>query len=86
MLNVKRALNDMCDILIIDSSPVTAVVDPVILSHIVDGVVLVVESKFNEEANVMQTVTRRSRYRLDNGELLINSISQNLVMVIIIIQ
>jgi capsular exopolysaccharide synthesis family protein len=58
MLNVKRALNDMCDILIIDSSPVTAVADPVILSHLVDGVVLVVEANSTKKPIVMQTVTR----------------------------
>jgi polysaccharide biosynthesis transport protein len=58
MDNVVAQLHDLCDILIIDSPPVTAVADPIILSHLADGVILVVEANSTKKPIVMQAVVR----------------------------
>lgn len=55
---VVRDLKTQYDIIIFDSPPVTAVADPMILSPLADGVVLVVEANQTRKPVVMQAITR----------------------------
>ena len=53
-----KRLEEEYDIVIIDSPPATAVADPMILSPLADGVVLVVEANQTRKPVVMQAITR----------------------------
>jgi len=58
MQDVVKELQKEYDIVIIDSPPVTAVADPLILSPFADGVILVVEANQTRKPIVMQAITR----------------------------
>jgi capsular exopolysaccharide synthesis family protein len=56
MLNLLATLGSEYDRIIIDSPPVTAVTDPVVLSQIVDGVVIVVQANSTERIIVRRAI------------------------------
>jgi capsular exopolysaccharide synthesis family protein len=58
LLDVVKELQTQYDIVIFDSPPVTAVADPMILSPLADGVILVVEANQTRKPIVMQAITR----------------------------
>ena len=58
MTAVPKKLQEEYDIVIIDSPPATAVADPMILSPLADGVVLVVEANQTKKPIVMQAILR----------------------------
>jgi len=58
MREILDELAETYDIIIIDSPPATAVVDPMILSPLTDGVMLVVEANQTRKPVVMQAITR----------------------------
>ena len=57
MKNIRNIVGDY-DVVIIDSPPVNAVSDPMVLSPLVDGVVLVVEANETKRPVVRQAITR----------------------------
>ena len=58
MRQIKERLSEQYDVIVIDSPPATAVADPMILSPMADGVILVVEANQTRKPVVMQAVTR----------------------------
>jgi capsular exopolysaccharide synthesis family protein len=58
MRQIKEQLSGHYDVIVIDSPPATAVADPMILSPMSDGVILVVEANQTRKPVVMQAVTR----------------------------
>lgn len=58
LLEVTKQLQEEYDIVIFDTPPVTAVADPMILSPMADGVILVVEANQTRKPVVMQAITR----------------------------
>ena len=58
LTEITKQLQQEYDIVIFDTPPVTAVADPMILSPMADGVILVVEANQTRKPVVMQAITR----------------------------
>lgn len=61
MSKTVQALSEVCDVLIVDLPPVTAVSDALIVSKLVDGMVLVVRQNFCERW-ALETTVRQLRF------------------------
>jgi non-specific protein-tyrosine kinase len=74
MREILGAVLDECDVAIIDTPPVLAVTDAVVLSHLVDGVLLVIKPGKTQEAAFRQAVEQLSQPGINLLGVVINSV------------
>ena len=74
MVRTLDALNASYDFVIIDSSPIGAVADPLILSRFVDGVLMVIESNKTNRDHVLQCRSRLSEVKANILGAIVNKL------------
>ena len=74
MVRTLDALNASYDFVIIDSSPIGAVADPLILSRFVDGVLMVIESNKTNRDHVLQCRSRLTEVKANILGAIVNKL------------